>query len=133
MNGTKIPLIPPLLVGNQLVPDFLEKANLFNDYSSKLCTKIDNDSAIPANTSFVTEERLSTFEIYPGDIVKIIWSLDPNKAHGHDEKTICMIKICAASIAKPRAILFRNCLESECFPKEWKKANIVPVHKKHDS
>ena len=43
-----------------------------------------------------------------------------------------MIKMCASSSAKPLAILFRNCLESECFPKEWKKANIVPVHKKHD-
>ena len=34
-----------------------------------------------------------------------------------------------SSISKP---LFRNCHENECFPKEWKKANIVPVHKKHD-
>ena len=31
VNGTKISLIPPLLVGDQLVSDFLEKANLFND------------------------------------------------------------------------------------------------------
>ena len=73
-NGTKIPLIPPLLVGNQLVSDFLEKANLFNDYFSKQCTTIDNNSAIPANTSFVTEERLSTFEICLGDIVNIVRS-----------------------------------------------------------
>ena len=32
VNDTKISLISPLLVGNQLVPDFSEKANLFNDY-----------------------------------------------------------------------------------------------------
>ena len=118
MNGTEIPLILLLLVGNQLVSDFLEKANLFNDYFSKQCTMIGNSSAIPANTSFVTEERLSTFEICPGDIVKIIRSLVHNKAHGHDEITTRMIKICASSIAKLLAILFRNCLESECFPKE---------------
>ena len=73
---------------------------MFHDYFSKQCTTIDNNSAIPANTSFVTEERLSTFEICPGDIVKIIRSLDPNKAHGHDEITIRMIKMCASSIAK---------------------------------
>ena len=71
VNGTKIPLIPPLLVGNQLVSDFLVKANLFNDYFSKQCTTIDNNSAIPANTS-------------SGDIVKIIRSLDRNEDHGHD-------------------------------------------------
>ena len=27
---------------------------------------------------------------------------------------------------------FRKCLKSECFPKERKKANIVPVYKKYD-
>ena len=43
-----------------------------------------------------------------------------------------MVKICASSILKPLAILFQTYLESECFPKEWRKDNIVPVHKKHD-
>ena len=32
VNGMRILLIPPLLDGNQLVTDFLVKANLFNDY-----------------------------------------------------------------------------------------------------
>ena len=31
-NGTKILLIPPLLVGNQVVSDFVVKASLFNEY-----------------------------------------------------------------------------------------------------
>ena len=119
-------------MGNQLVSDLFVKANFFNDYFSKQCTIIDSNSSIPANISFETDERLSTFEICSSDIVKIIRSLDSNKAHGHDEISIRMIKICASSISKPLAILFRNCLESECFPKEWKKGNIVPVHKKHD-
>ena len=39
--------------------------------------------------------------------------------------------MCPSSISKPFVILFRSCLESECFPKEWKKANIVPVYKKN--
>ena len=43
-----------------------------------------------------------------------------------------MIKLRATSIAKPLTILFRNCFENQYFPKEWKKANIVPVHKKND-
>ena len=59
-------------------------------------------------------------------------SFDPNKAHGHDDLTIRMIKMSASSISKPLAILFRNYLKSEWFPKEWKKANLVPVHKKYD-
>ena len=31
VSGLKIPLIPPLFVNNELVTDFLVKANLFND------------------------------------------------------------------------------------------------------
>ena len=82
----------------------MEKVNLFNDYFNKKGTTIDNNSTIPANTSFVTEERLSTFEICPGDMVKILKSLDPHKALGQDEITIRMIKIFASLIAKPLAI-----------------------------
>ena len=32
VNGSKIPLIPPHLVNNEFVTDFLVKANLFNDF-----------------------------------------------------------------------------------------------------
>ena len=130
VNETKIPLIPPLLVGNQLVTDFLVKANLFKDYFSQQYTTVDNDSSIPPNITFATEQKLSTLEFCTYDIVKIIKSLDPNKARGHNEISIRMLKLCATSIAKPLSILFRNCFENQCFPKEWKKANIVPVHKK---
>ena len=124
VNGTKIPLIPPLLVGNQLVTDFLTKANLFNDYFCLQCTTVDNDSSVPPNITFATEQKLSTFELCTNDIVKIIKSLDPNKAHGHDEISIRMIKLCTSSIAKPLSILFSNCFENQCFPKEWKKVNF---------
>ena len=82
----------------------MEKVNLFNDYFNKKGTTIDNNSTIPANTSSVTEERLSTFEICPGDMVKILKSLDPHKTLGQDEITIRMIKIFASLIAKPLAI-----------------------------
>ena len=67
LNGTKIPLILPFLVGNQLLTDFLVKAKLFNDYFSPQCTKIDNNSSIPANITF---GRLSAFELFSDNIGK---------------------------------------------------------------
>ena len=100
VNGTKIPLIPPLLVGNQLVTDILVKTNLFNDYFNQQCTTVDNDSSIPTNITFATEQKLSTFEFSTDDIVKIIKSLDPNKAHGHNKASNRMIKLCVTSMAK---------------------------------
>ena len=83
VNGTNISLIPLLLAGNQLVPNFLVKANLFNDYFSKQCMIIDNNRSITAKITFENKERLSTFEICSDDIIKLVRSLDPNKARGH--------------------------------------------------
>ena len=43
-----------------------------------------------------------------------------------------MVKLCGPSIYKPLEIIFNQCLETGVFPSEWKKGNIVPIHKKGD-
>ena len=78
VNGTKIPVIPPLLENNKLTIDFNINANVFNDFLNQQCTTV-------GNTSEKTEKKLSTFEICNNDIVKFIRSLDLSKAHDHDE------------------------------------------------
>ena len=44
--------------------------------------------------------------------------------------SIRMLKICSNSIYKPLPLIFRSCIENWKFPFEWRKANVVPVHKK---
>ena len=132
VNGSKIPLIPPLLVNNEFVIDFLEKANLFNDFFREQCRPITNDSSLPNKPTIETVTRLSDINIDTDTIIKLIRSLDPNKAHGCDGISIRMLKLCATSISKPLHILFNNSVISKCFPNEWKKANIISVHKKGD-
>ena len=56
--------------------------------------------------------------------------MNHNKAHGWDGISIRMIKICDESIAYPLKIIFDTALKSGIFPEKWKKANIIPVHKK---
>ena len=68
---------------------------MFNNYFSQQCPTVDNDSSTPPNIAFATEQKPSTFEFCTNDINKIITPLDPNKAHGHDEISIQMIKLCA--------------------------------------
>ena len=97
-NGSKIPLIPPLLVNNKFVTDFLEKANLFNDFFREQCRPITNDSSLPNNQTLETVTRLSDINIDTDTIIKLIRSLDPNKAHGCDGISIHMLKLCATSI-----------------------------------
>ena len=62
--------------------------------------------------------------------MKLIRSLDSKKAHGCDDISIAMIKICDFSIVEPLYLFFEKCLETGIYPSIWKKANIVPIHKK---
>ena len=77
----------------------------------------------------LTDDTLSSFNISSGVIFQLIKNLDPNKAHGHDEDSVNMLKLCAPSICKPPTLLFEKCLASEQFPDVWKKSSI-PVHRK---
>ena len=43
----KLPVIPPLLVNNEIVSDFKVKANLFNDYFARQSSLLRNTSTLP--------------------------------------------------------------------------------------
>ena len=85
---------------------------------------------MPNNLAKLTNKSLNTVNFSTDDISKIINNLDPNKAHGHDMLNIRLIKFCGDSILKPLSIIFNDCLKEEKFPSDWKKAHVVPVHKK---
>ena len=42
---------------------------MFNDFFSKQCSTIVNNSSLPTNLVFETENRLSTFGFSTGDII----------------------------------------------------------------
>ena len=79
-----------------------------------------------------TNNFLSTISFTKDDIAKIIKNLNLNKAHSFDMISIRMIKICGESILKPLELIFKSCLENGKFSNEWKKANVVPVHKRNN-
>ena len=57
---------------------------------------------------------------------------DPNKAAGPDEIPARILKETAATIAPSLCTLFNRSLEVGYIPREWKLANVVPVHKKDE-
>ena len=90
---------------------------------------------IQKNLAFISsthKKYLDLVHFLSCDIVKIIGLLDPNKAYGHDMFSIRMIKLCGNSIFKPFSIIFNDCLNGGKFSHEWKKANVVPVHKERN-
>ena len=129
-SGKKIPLIPPLVINDQVITDFPEKTNYFNLYFARQCTPTENDSSVPTEKNCLCDATISAVDFEDQDILKIIRALDINKAHRHGNISTLMIKICDSSIVKPLSIIFRNSLNSEIFPDNWKIPNIVPTHKK---
>ena len=49
LNNKEIPFISPLLQDNKYVRDFKKKAELFNLFFTKQCSKLDNSSEFPLN------------------------------------------------------------------------------------
>ena len=90
----KIPLLPPLLYNNTLMTDFKQKADLFNNFFASQCTTFANNSVIPDVQTCKTNSRLSSLLCGNNDILKVIRSVNIQKAHGHDDISICMTKIC---------------------------------------
>ena len=120
--GKKVPVIPPIQVNNKLVTNFKDKANIFNGFFNKQCQLIPNNSTILSIQSFETSNRLSTIDIDSKKILNLIKGLNSNKAHGHDDISIRMLKLCGPSIIKPLSLLFNNCLRDGAFPNDWKKS-----------
>ena len=92
-NDSKIPLIPPLFVNNKIESDFTEKANLFNDFFATQCALLSKNSVLPSSVSFKAQSRLSSVNFEKEDILKLIRNLNVNKANGHDNISIRMLKI----------------------------------------
>ena len=79
---------------------------------------------------FLTQSRLNYIDFNEDEILKINRALNIHKAHGHDDISIRMIKICDKSLLKPLMLLFENSTKSSCYPDIWKRSNIIPLHKK---
>ena len=131
LNKCKVPRIPPLFTDNNFITDCKEKATLFNDYFAKQCTLFITDSVLPP-LQYLTTERFSYFNISDEDVKDIIKVLQLNKAHGPDEISVAMIKLCGDSLSLPLRIIFKNIIDTGIFPDQWKEANVTPVHKKKD-
>ena len=59
------------------------------------------------------------------EILKIIRALNIHKAHGHDDISIRMIKMCDKSLLKPLILLFQNSAKLSYFPDIWERSNIL--------
>ena len=131
LNKNKASLIPPILDHGVFITDIKEKCQLFNSYFKSQCTIVDTSSFLP---EFIrkTELSLEKVSISPNQIKFLLSKLQVKKSHGHDELSASILKLCGDSIVEPLFLIYSNCLNKGIFPKIWKKANVVAIHKKKE-
>ena len=74
---------------------------VLNNFFAGQCQPLKNVSDLPTNQIFSTQSRLGSLDFNEGELLQIIRALNINKAHGYDDISIRMIKICDKSLLKP--------------------------------
>ena len=92
------------------------------------CKPIIDDSTLPIFTQ-ITCSNLDTIAITQQSILDIIKSLNDNKAHGPENISGRMFKLCGDKITLPLSIIFVNIINTVIFP-TWKSGNVTPIHEK---
>ena len=107
-------------------------ANIFNDFFAVQCTSLTNSSVLPSTISFKTHSRLNSISFEKEDVRKIMRNLNVNKAHGHDNISIRMLKICDSEVVEPLSLTYKNCIDSGISPDTWKRSHSIPTYEKND-
>lgn len=75
------------------------------------------------------DTQLSDITVSCEDVYRELKSLDITKGAGTDNIPPYFLKSTAKAIHEPLCFLFNKCLREGVFPRVWKCARIVPVHK----
>ena len=90
---------------------------------------IETGSELPVEY-LLTLHRLESVNLDLAKILSIIRTFNDSNHHGWDNVSVHMVKNCDESLVKPLFGIFQFSLETGNFPSNWKRGNIVPVHKK---
>ena len=130
MGRLKRSTIPPLKKGTTFVTNSLQKCDLLNSYFSAQCHLNDSNHKFPdvpllTNSLLISTQIEDTAEIY-----NMLRKLDIKRATGPDKISNKLLRLSAFGIADSVTKLINNSLSLGQFPTAWKKAHVVPIHKK---
>ena len=104
----------------------IDKANLFNKF---FCDQFSDRSEYNIDIDY-SSDCLYNIQFSPSKIRDLLKKINSNKAMGPDGIHGNILKNCAVSLAYPLSILFYLSYNYGSIPREWKLANVVPIHKK---
>ena len=123
---------PPVTdpVSKTPVYDDGKKTGVFNSFFLSL-TAIDLSNAkLPDNSITDSDLFLETIEVTESEILELLNNINPNKASGPDGISPRILKEAGPAIVPSLTKLIKMSLQQCKVPKLWKKANVIPIHKK---
>jgi len=120
--------IPSLEVDGKVIMDPAAKANELNKYFGSVFTSEDNEHLPSFDFQHLTEITNLTISIE--GVKQLLTNLKLHKASGPDQISNRLLKMMADEIAPSLTLIFQASLEQGVLPYDWKKALVVPIHKK---
>ena len=119
--------IPSLRYNDSEFSSNKEKATAFNEHFSSVFVK--ETSPPPAFARRVPSD-MPEIQIDKLGILKLLQSLDQNKAVGFDGISPLVLKQCSLEIYESLAAIISQSYAEGLLPDDWKRANVHPVYKK---
>jgi len=128
--GTASPSDAFLKTGNDVCYDNVYKANLFNRHFASI-------SSIPHGVlskpfppfNYVTNLLIPPLTFEPFAVYHALTGLNSRKSKGFDNLFNQLLKPCSMSLATPFSLLFNFILATNQYPRSWKMASVIPLHK----
>ena len=79
---------------------------------------------LPSEFTYMTEECIHSITFSESGFIKIMRALDVNKALGHDNISVRMIKLCTDYVAHPLTLIFHNSMAAGTFTIQCKRVMI---------
>ena len=137
LNNKSGPKISQLNYENKQINNNEGMANAFNDFFTKIGTKLDEDIPQPRrdkdHTSYLKSRVALPFRISPtnpNEIKNIINDLDASKSSGPCDFPTKLIKLLTEIISVPFSDICNTSFNQGVFPDRNKIAKVIPIHEK---
>ncbi len=117
--------------GNRMTDD--EAAEVMNNHfaqcGEELALKFDGDNGWEEEAAAIAEE-IEPLRVTTRQTVEKIKEIETNKSTGMEHLSGMVVKDALMAVPHHLSRLFNDSLGSETIPNEWKRATVVPIHKK---
>ena len=131
ISATATSSIPSLESNGRIYTDEQDKANLLNNYFKEQTLLDDSNAELPALPPYNIESTLNSIILTPLEVESVLKSLPIGKASGPYGLSNRILKELSKELAFPLCVFNRSLSQGEV-PRQWKEANICPIHKKDD-